>query len=118
NGVEYRAAVAAVLGTELVGDQPYFLNQVGVVELNHTAADAKVVVVLAVEQEVVRTQPAAVGRVVDAIGESCLIGLQLTHAGRRQRDVVNVAVRGNRQLRQPAAVKARADFGVGIVENR
>src|SRR5687767_3166402 len=108
--VEDRAAVAAVLGAELVRDQPYFLNQVRVVELDHAAADAEVVVVLAVEQEVIRAQSSAIRRVVDTVGESSLVRLKLADTGRRERDVVDVAIRGNRQLRQPAAVKTRADF--------
>ena len=79
--VENGARVAAVLGTELIGDESHFLYRVRIVQWNRRAGDAKVVVVLTIDHEVVRTNSAAVRREVRSSGKGSLSGIQLTDAG-------------------------------------
>ena len=59
--IEHRARVAAILSAELICHQSDFLNRVRIVQGDRRSGDTEVVVVLAVDHEVVRTRAAAVG---------------------------------------------------------
>jgi len=79
---EHRARVAAKFGGELISHQADFLHQVWIVERLLATRHARVVDVLAVQHEVVRTHAAAVGRVAHAGGEARLAAAQLADSGR------------------------------------
>ena len=53
NRIEHRARVATILSAELVCDEPDFLNGVGIIQRDRRTGDAEVVIVLAVDHEVV-----------------------------------------------------------------
>ena len=125
HNVHDRAPSAPVFGRELVRNQPYFLYDVGIVNRLRAAGNPRFVDVLAVDHEIVRAEPHAVGREVDAIRELALTARHLAHARRRQSDIENVAKtagtcrwRPQRKFGNAPCVKMHADFGIADVQHR
>src|SRR5882762_9187037 len=98
NRVKNRAAISPVFCIKLVGDQPYFLNEVGIVQLNRCARYASIVVILTVNHEIIRPQSTAICGVTDALRELRLIRLNLTNTGGRQRHIENAAISSKREF--------------------
>ena len=103
--IEDGAAVAPIFGRELIGDEPDLLNQVGIVERHGGAGLPEIVVVLAVDHEIIRTDAPTIGREADARGrlhpaarKGLLSRAQLAHARRRERNVIDVTIGRQRQL--------------------
>src|SRR5687767_12385193 len=60
NKVDHRAGITAELRKKLVGSNTNFLEGVRIVQRNLTAGNARVVDVLLVDHEIVRSEPSAV----------------------------------------------------------
>ena len=93
DGIKDSTRIAPILGAELIRDEPHFLDRVGIIERDRRPRNAKVVVVLAVDHEVVRAYTPAVHRETGAgAGEGSLSGIQLANARRREGNAVDIAV--------------------------
>src|SRR5580693_5367414 len=75
--VGYRSSSAAILGAVGICENNDFLNGLKVCSLKGLAADGIVVVILAVDEEVIGARPASIHRKIDSVTESHLIGIVL-----------------------------------------
>ena len=123
NDVHHRAGRAAVLGRKLIRDEAYFLDDIWIVDGLLPAGDARIVAVLAIDHEVVGSDPHAIHRVAILPGvwarrKNRLSTAELADARCRKGNGKHIAIGGKRQLGDAFGVKHHTDFRVVDVEWR
>src|SRR4030095_10233135 len=110
NRIEDGAGVATVLGAELIRNESHFLDEIRIVQWYGRTSDTKVVVVLTIDHEVIRTYSSAIRREVGTTGKSGLAGVKLTNTRRRECNVVNAASCCQGKFWSAAFMDARTQF--------
>src|SRR5215204_2214586 len=104
------SCIMSVLGKELTCDDPNFLDRIRVVEWDLAPTERRIVHILSIELEVVRTNASSVCRKTNCKRKRCLPGCALTNTGSREKNVKYIPIWRDRKFRKSATVKTCVDL--------